>query len=94
MNAVRDNEPVEGVTPSPHMLHSKRRLRKRVSSGFRGGRKRGRHRRTPEGGRRRGKRRGRSVAGEAHLVGDDDEARAGFGEVAHDVEHIGGELWV
>ena len=28
------------------------------------------------------------VAGEAHLVGDDDAARAGFGEVAHDVEHF------
>jgi len=32
------------------------------------------------------------VAGEAHLVGDDDEARAGFGEVAHDVEHFRGEF--
>lgn len=31
---------VEGVTPPPHMLHSKRRLRKRVSSGVSGWSKR------------------------------------------------------
>ena len=32
------------------------------------------------------------VAGETHLVGDDDEAGAGFLQVAHHVEHLGGEF--
>ena len=34
------------------------------------------------------------VAGETHLVGDDDEAGAGFLQVAHHVEHLGGEFRV
>ena len=76
-----------------YMLHSRRRLRKRVSSGVSGWSKRRagvavfqKAAVVEEGDVVAG------VAGEAHLVGDDDEARAGFGEVAHDVEHFRGEF--